>query len=158
MRAFQEPDIAGVVAMYADEDFSRFITFDGKPYGRENSWRSMSNIMGHWALRGYGMWAVVETASNDLVGFAGPHFPEGWPAKEVGWAIGKDYWGKGYATEAAQAAMDYARTALKWPHVIHVINPLNTRSITVAERLGSAREGQWIRDGKELWLYGQDLK
>lgn len=158
LRGFREDDFDAVAAMYADPDFARFITINGQPYGPEMSWRTLCTMTGHWTLRGYGMWALEEKASGILVGFAGPHYPAGWPDREVGWAVAKPHWGKGYATEAARAGIDYAANVLHWPHVIHVINPANARSIAVAERLGSKPERTWPRDGKELTLYGQDLK
>jgi RimJ/RimL family protein N-acetyltransferase len=157
MRGFGESDFDALVAMYAEPDFARFITFNGQPYGVGMAWRTICTMTGHWVLRGYGMWAVEEKSSRTLVGFVGPHFPADWPAQEIGWAIAKTHWGKGYATEAARAAMAYAAQTLKWRHVIHVINPENVRSAAVALKLGSKPEGTWQREGKELTLYGQDL-
>jgi RimJ/RimL family protein N-acetyltransferase len=155
LRGFRAEDIDAVAAMYAEEEFARFITPEGKALTRPLSWRSMATMSGHWMLRGYGMWAVDEKSSGAMIGFVGTHFPEGWPAQEVGWAIAKPHWGKGYAVEAARASMDYAFTTLHWPRAIHVINPENARSISVALKLGSVRDGTWNRDGKELWLYAQ---
>ncbi|MBL8630136.1 MAG: GNAT family N-acetyltransferase [Rhodospirillaceae bacterium] len=158
LRGFREDDLDAVAEMYADNDYARFITPDGKPYTRAISWRTLCGFAGHWALRGYGFWGVEEKASRKLIGSVGCHFPEGWPAKEVGWSIHKAHWGKGYATEAARAALHYAANTLRWPHAIHVINPANVRSAAVAAKLGSVREDVWLRDGVELHLYGQDLK
>jgi RimJ/RimL family protein N-acetyltransferase len=155
MRDFRADDIDAMASIYSDEDVARFITMDGKPQSRENAWRSMATMMGHRALRGYGMWAVEEKTTSQLIGFVGPHFPEGWPGQEIGWAIAKTKWGLGYATEAARASLDYAFKTLRWPRAIHIINPLNTRSIVVAEKIGSRKENVWIRDGKELLIYAQ---
>jgi RimJ/RimL family protein N-acetyltransferase len=157
LREFVEGDIETMVKIAEDPEVSRFITLDGLPKDREHAWRTMTNLMGHWALRGYGMWAVEEKASGRFAGYAGPYFPETWPDKEIGWTIAKEFWGRGFATEAARMALEYARDTLKWPKVIHVIHPENWRSIAVAERIGSKRVGAWIRGGKQLHLYGQDL-
>jgi RimJ/RimL family protein N-acetyltransferase len=158
LRAFCEADMDAMASMYADTEVPRFITPDGLPKDREYAWRTMTNLMGHWMLRGFGMWAVEEKASGRLAGYVGPYYPETWPDKEIGWTIARELWGKGYASEAARAALAYARDTLKWPRVIHVIDPANLRSVAVAERLGSKRVGAWERYGKPLHLYGQDLK
>lgn len=158
LRAFTEADMDGMAALGADPEVSRFITIDGLPKDREHAWRTMTNLMGHWMLRGFGMWAVEEKVSGAFVGYVGPYYPETWPDKEIGWTISRAFWGKGYASEAARAALSYARDTLKWPRVIHVIHPDNLRSIAVAERLASRRVGEWERGGKLLHLYGQDLR
>ena len=67
--------------------------------------------------------------------------PEGWPGHEVAWILAREAWGKGYATEAATAAMDWAVDTLGWSDIIHVIDPANAASIAVATKLGSANRG-----------------
>ena len=79
----------------------------GNPVSRIDAWRSLAVMIGHWALRGYGMWAVERKSDRRLARACGSCFPEGWPGLEVGWTLGKEFWGQGYATEAARAAMDY---------------------------------------------------
>jgi RimJ/RimL family protein N-acetyltransferase len=88
------------------------------------------------------MFSVIEKASGLWVGRVGPWVPEGWPGTEVGWAIAKPAYGKGYATEAATAAIDWAFEALGWTDVIHCIDPENIASQRVAERLGSTNRGR----------------
>jgi RimJ/RimL family protein N-acetyltransferase len=72
---------------------------------REDAWRQFAMLAGHWTLRGYGMWILEELSSGAFVGRVGLHFPEGWPDREVGWALARPYWGRGYALEAASAAL-----------------------------------------------------
>ena len=85
--------------------------------------------------------ALVEKASGAWIGQAGPWMPEGWPGTEVGWALRREFTGKGYALEAATAAIDWAFDALGWTEVIHSIQLPNKASIALAERLGSAYRG-----------------
>ena len=92
---------------------------------------------GQWAMSGYGFFLVWETATETLVGRVGTHMPVGWPGQEVGWAIAGEAHGKGYATEAATAAMDWAFGTLGWEEVIHCIDAKNEPSMAVARRLGS---------------------
>ena len=75
------------------------------------------------------------------MGRLGPWFPQGWPAPEVGWSILPSEAGKGFVTEGSAAAVDWAFNHLGWDDVIHVIDPDNTPSQKVAERLGSTNRG-----------------
>jgi len=118
----------------------------------------MTFHVGHWALRGHGMWAVEEKASGRLVGRVGPFNPEGWPAFEVGWALARDCWGKGYATESARRALAYAFTELGREHVISMIRPENVPSIKVAERIGERLESRSELFGREVLIYGIDRR
>lgn len=155
LRPLRADDIDFMAQLYADPDVARYITMDGVPQSRLNAWRSMTNIMGHWALRGFGMWGVELKATQELVGFMGPHFPETWPGQEIGWALAQNHWGKGYATEGVRACLSYVFQTLRWPKVIHIINPTNTRSIAVAEKVGSTKQDTWALPDRTLLIYGQ---
>jgi RimJ/RimL family protein N-acetyltransferase len=117
----------------------------------------MASAAGHWVLKGFGMFSVVEKGSGRWIGRVGPLQPEGWPGPEVGWGILREHWGKGYATESAAAALDFAFDVLEWRDVIHCIDPANLASAAVAERLGSKdlRQGRlpppWEDYEVELW-------
>jgi RimJ/RimL family protein N-acetyltransferase len=134
----------------ANEDFERWAElmldpvatrFIGGVQPRAMAWRSMMSMAGAWALTGVAMFSVVEKSSGKWVGRLGPWKPEGWPGTEVGWSLHRSAWGRGYATEGARAAIDYAFEVLGWSEVIHCIDPLNTPSQRVAERLGSSLRG-----------------
>jgi RimJ/RimL family protein N-acetyltransferase len=114
----------------------------------------MAFIVGHWLLRGYGMWAVEERESGAFLGRIGFFNPEGWPGFELGWTLGRQWWGKGYATEGARAALDYAWRELGREHVISLIQPANQPSIGVAERLGERLEGEVELFGNRALVYG----
>jgi RimJ/RimL family protein N-acetyltransferase len=113
-------------------------------------------IVGHWQLRGYGIWAVEEKATGRLLGRIGLFKPEGWPGFELGWVLGRDAWGKGYATEGARRALDYAFTELRYDHVISLIHPENRASVRVAERIGEKLEGRTELFGHDALVYGLD--
>ena len=125
--------------MMADADAARFI---GGVAPKPVAWRIVTQVRGAWALTGVSMFSVIEKASNLWVGRVGPWQPYAWPGREVGWGLHPDAWGKGYALEAAVAAMDYAFDSLGWTAVIHCINPENARSQALARRLGSAIQGR----------------
>ena len=135
-------DFVEFAAMYGDPDVTQFVTVDGKPMTRFGAWQSLCSTVGHWTLRGFGMFAVVERETGTFVGRVGPWSPEGWPGFEVGWTLRHEMWGKGYATEAASKCLDYSFTTLDQPHVMSLILPDNIRSIRVAERLGQRPDGE----------------
>ncbi len=133
-----ERDLDGWAALMADATAARFI---GGSMERPVAWRGMAAMAGCWTLRGYGMFSVLERASGRWVGRVGPWWPEGWPGPEIGWGLIPERWGRGYATEAAAAAIDWTLDTLGWPEFIHVIAPENTASAAVARRLGSTLRG-----------------
>ena len=106
LRAFRAEDFEAWAAIMGDGDVMTFL--GGKPMARTDAWRAMAMTLGHWALRGYGMWAVERKSDAALIGRVGLLQPEGWTGLEVGWTLGKPYWGQGYATEAAATALRYA--------------------------------------------------
>jgi RimJ/RimL family protein N-acetyltransferase len=150
---FCEADFDAYAEMCADPEVMRYLG-DGKPLSRIDAWRSLAAILGHWQLRGYGLWAAEERASGALVGRIGFYNPGGWPGFEVGWTLRRESWGKGYATEGAREALRYAFEVLGQPRVISLIQPDNERSIRVAERLGESLEGRTEVNGQEALVYG----
>jgi RimJ/RimL family protein N-acetyltransferase len=142
LRPFTVDDFDAFAAMYADPHVAQFVTEDGKPLSRFGAWRAMAGIVGHWTLRGFGLFAVVERSSGTFVGRIGPWDPEGWPDFEVGWTLRSEYWGRGYATEAVKRCIDYSFTELDRSHISSFIAHENTRSIRVAERVSERLEGE----------------
>lgn len=132
------------------EDFDAWVEFMADPEGtrflggvqlRSVTWRIFLVTAGAWAMQGFGMFSVIEKATGRWIGRLGPWQPEGWPGTEVGWGLCRDAWGKGYATEGATAAIDWAFDHLGWTEVIHCIAPDNEPSKAVARRLGSRFRG-----------------
>ena len=144
LRQFRGADWDAYAAMCADPEVMRHIGAGG-PLSRDDAWRSMAGMLGHWTLRGYGMWAVEERDTGRLVGRAGFIDPPGWPGFELGWLLGREHWGRGYAREAAQAALFVAFRILGRVSAISLIRPANERSIRLAEALG-AIQGEPLDD------------
>jgi RimJ/RimL family protein N-acetyltransferase len=153
-RMFRDDDIDEYAAICADPEVMRHLT--GQPMTRLEAWRHMAMLLGHWTLRGYGMWAVEEKRTGELLGRIGFHNPDGWPGFELGWTLKRAAWGKGYATEGARFALNYAFTEMNRDHVISVIRPENLPSIRVAERLGEKLETQTEVMGFPVLVYGID--
>jgi RimJ/RimL family protein N-acetyltransferase len=140
LRMFREQDLDAYAALCADAQVMRYIGA-GTPVDVDTAWRQMALFVGHWTLRGYGMWAIEHRASGRLIGRAGLFNPHGWPGCEVGWLLARDAWGQGYAHEATVAAIDDSRQRLGVGELISLIRPDNLRSIALAERLGAAPDG-----------------
>ena len=134
LRAFTVDDCEPYASMYANESFYRFL--DGKPLARSQVWENMAVILGHWSLLGYGIWALECRETGQLVGRAGLLNLPGWPDVEVCWALSPDFWGKGYATEAAQASINWAFDTRGFGRLISLIHPDNSASKALAIRLG----------------------
>ena len=107
LTAFGERHFEAYASMLADPGSTKFVG-DGEPLDRMNAWRSMAMLLGHWQLRGYGMWAIELKDSGKFIGRVGLHRPEGWPDLELGWMLTAEQRGHGYATEGARAALDFA--------------------------------------------------
>ncbi|WP_044537758.1 GNAT family N-acetyltransferase [Bradyrhizobium sp. LTSP885] len=155
LRPWRASDIAANTAMLSDPETARFIVPDRKPVTSEiNGWRNAAVISGHWALHGFGMFAVEEKSSGRYIGRVGPWYPPGWPGFEVGWGIAKECRGKGYAVEAARAAIDWVFANLTVDRIIHCIDPANVASQGVARRLSAAIDGQANLNGDtvDLWV------
>jgi RimJ/RimL family protein N-acetyltransferase len=154
LRPFREDDLDDFAKMCADPEVMRYISLDGNPFNRIQTWIAIAGMLGHWQLRGYGMWAVEERKAGHLMGRIGFMNPEGWPGFELQWMLGRPFWGQGFATEGAKAALEYAFLELRQNHVISMIHPKNTRSIRLAERLGESLEGETKLFDLRLLVYG----
>lgn len=140
LRAFEQADLDRYAAMCADAEVMRHIG-EGGAVGRDVAWRQMAAFLGHWALRGYGMWAIERRDDGTLIGRAGFLHPEGWPGLEVGWLLERAAWGQGLAFEAARAAIDWGRRERGMGELISLIRDGNTRSEALALRLGARHDG-----------------
>lgn len=157
LREFREGDFDAYARICADPEAMRYLG-GGEPLTRSQAWRSMAMILGHWQLRGYGLWAVEEVASGECIGRIGLFNPEGWPGLEVGWLVAREHQGRGVATEGGRAALAHARDVLGAKRVISLIRPANAPSIRVAEKLGARLDGPVVLDGQESLVYAYDLE
>lgn len=138
LRLPQAGDFERYAELQADEEAARWI---GGHQPRAAAWRKFLQQPGAWMIQGFGMFSVTDRATGRWLGQLGPWRPEGWPGNEIGYSFHPDAWGRGYATEAAVAAIDWALEHLDWDNFIHCIAPANTASQAVAKRLGSTLRG-----------------
>lgn len=134
----REPREADFPAMLAFSESPR-AEFVGGNIGRQWVWRSHLANIGHWVLRGYGLYAV-DTKAGDFIGRVGVILHDGWDEPELGWHLFDGFEGQGYAMEAALAARaDYHARISQHPPISY-IDIANSRSEALALRLGAVRE------------------
>lgn len=136
----REPREADFPAMLAFNDSPRS-SFVGGGRDRQWVWRGLLANLGHWVLRGYGLFSV-ETKTGDFIGRIGMIFHDGWDEPELGWHLFDGFEGRGYGVEAARAARDDYHARITAHPPISYIDPANPRSEALARRLGAAPERQ----------------
>ena len=133
-------DLPDSAAMWGDPDVVRYIS--GEPQSLEDVWGKILRMMGHWESMGFGYWVVREKATGRFVGEVGfgdfkrdisPPFDG---APEAGWALAPWAHGKGYAAEAARAALAWGDKKFRKARMVCLISPENLRSLRLAEALG----------------------
>jgi RimJ/RimL family protein N-acetyltransferase len=153
LRAFRAPDLDALAAMQANVEVRRFL--GGTPLSRAESWSMMERVLGQWALRTYGLFAVE--VEGRCAGWAGILHPLEWPEPELAYSLDQPYWGRGIATEAARTAREWAFERHCFARLASFIMPDNARSIRVAEKLGAVREGTTTIRGfaVDWWVHGK---
>ncbi len=152
LRGLEARDFCAYAEMMADPQVTRYLGA-GQPLSREDAWRQLAMFIGHWHLRGFGLWAVENRATGEFLGRIGCIQPEGWPGFEVGYTLARAHWGHGYAQEGARAALDFAHRVLVKRGVISLIRRANLPSIFVATALGARLTGQVEFFGSETDVY-----
>jgi RimJ/RimL family protein N-acetyltransferase len=144
LRQWRPADRDDFAALNADPAVMRHI--GSGPLDRAGSDGLWSQLRRDWSDRGHAPWAVERADDGALLGFCGlaiPTFlPQVLPAVEIGWRLRRDAWGHGYATEAAQAALDAAWRMMGMAQIVAIVHPDNDRSRALAERLGRRVTGR----------------
>ena len=154
LRGWRPDDLAPYAAMLADPETARFITRKGKPYSEAEVWTEMVVLIGHWQMLGCGMFVVEERATGAFLGRIGPLELPGWPDLEIAWGLARHATGKGYAQEAARAAIDWSFETFPLDRIVSIIHPDNLASQRVAQRLGERRTEERFtpfRDPCDVW-------
>ena len=140
MRGFEESNFLNFAALLSDPRVMKHL--GGKPFTQEESWRKYMSLRGAWSLLGFGYWDVFEKSSNEYVGYVGfcdfyrktePSI-EGRP--EIGWALVHEQQRKGYATEAAKAAMNWGVSKFGSGKTVCIMDPNYPATKRVAEKCG----------------------
>jgi RimJ/RimL family protein N-acetyltransferase len=158
LRRWTLDDGAAMDAIWRERDVWSALRPD-IPFDPDAGHHMLNRHVAHWRRYGFGLWAVSERPSREMIGWVGASHPafisELADRIEIGWTLRPPAWGRGIATEAGAAAIDAAFEHLDTDEVISLIHHTNTRSIGVAERLGMshARDVLHPELGEDLRVY-----
>lgn len=137
-----DSDLDELAALSAEPTFWHYPF--GRGMSRDETAAFLERTQARYRDDGTGVLAVRRHHDATLLGWAGlavPHFlPEILPAVEVGWRFGREFWGNGFATEAAAAALDYAFEQCELTEIVSIFQPENVASGAVMDRLGITLE------------------
>jgi RimJ/RimL family protein N-acetyltransferase len=145
-------DVDALVALHNHPEVARFIKRLERPAAEER----LRLAEREWLERGYGMLAVLDRVTGRFLGRAGLKYWDQFDETEVGWALRRDAWGHGYATEAARACIDWGFASLQLPFLTAMIHPQNDASIRLAHRLGMSRLRADVLLGDRVVVYSLD--
>lgn len=148
LRRWTWDDVAPTRAIYGDAEVTRFLRLTART--EDEARVILKRRLDGYERYDFGLWAVEERATGQVVGSCGLIYLDGGPEIEVGYHFARASWGKGYATEAAAACVQYAFERLHLEHLLAVVNPANAASRRVLEKIGMTYE----RTG---WYYDNDL-
>ena len=156
LRAFEKDDLDSFAAMVSNLEVMQRATYDGNTMTRTQAWNWLCFMLGHWHMRGFGIWGIEEKSSGELIGRTGLQFWDCFEDVELVWMLAKSAWGKGFASEGARAAIDHGLNTLALPRIVAVIHQENKPSIRLAERLGMEMEKEVER--QEILFYQYVIK
>ncbi|MGW0704136.1 GNAT family N-acetyltransferase [Streptomyces sp. NPDC002867] len=162
LRRWTDDDLVPMAEINADPAVMQWID-DGSVRDLEQTAEGIERWEEEWDEEGFGLFAVELLASGELAGFAGlsvPDFlPEVLPAVEIGWRLGRPFWGQGYASEAAQAVLEFALQDRGLDRVVSICRTGNTASENVMGKLGMSPERETVHPvyGYPLRVYAIDL-
>jgi [ribosomal protein S5]-alanine N-acetyltransferase len=154
LRAFAVDDLEALCGVFGDSDVMRYVGVERRPLERTQLAASQERVREHWDEHGFGPLAVVERASGRLVGEAGLQVLDGGPEVELTYTLARAAWGRGYATEAARAALAWGFDGLRLQRIVAVAYPRNLASLNVIAKLGMAPEGTQFCYGASLAKFG----
>lgn len=153
LRPFTEADILPSYHMNLDAAVSRYTGDGGVVSLEEMSIRITKNVMGDYKRYGFGRFAVEWKETGEFIGFAGLKYLPERDEVDLGYRLKKSYWGKGLATEAGRACMDFGWKELQLGSVIAMVLPDNKASIRVLDKLGFRFKEKDMEDDMEFLVY-----
>ncbi|MEP5809110.1 MAG: GNAT family N-acetyltransferase [Roseibium sp.] len=151
LRPPTETDFPVYMACYMDAEASAFY---GGPLRQDQAWRALAGHIGHWHLRGYGMWMIVPKGHDTAVGGCGFVWPTGWPRRELTWWLLPDSRGSGAAVEVSRIAIRHAYEVYDWPLVETHIDDANIAAKKLVLKLdGEPFVREVFPDGKTRTVY-----
>jgi RimJ/RimL family protein N-acetyltransferase len=159
IREMRRSDVESLHLLFSDPLFMRFWPV----FDRSGTERWVEESLLNYARYGFGLWALTLRGSDEAIGdcglgvikgLEGTEGTEGNDQIQIGWHVRRDLWGQGLATEAALACRDYAFDRLRLPALSALIQPENTASRRVADKIGMTLLRQVRHRGRMICLYG----
>jgi RimJ/RimL family protein N-acetyltransferase len=151
LRLFRPADWLQIHQYYSHEECMKYTL--GRKLTEGESWRAMASLAGHWILRNYGPYALEEKRSNLVIGYAGLYYPNDWPEPEIAWGLLREYWGKGFASEAVREVKKMKAVYVPNLSLISMIHPENKNSIRLAQSVGARFEREHDFRGSVMNIY-----
>lgn len=146
MRRFRTDDIDVFSQILGQDEVGQWLP-RGRGYTKNEVEKFLTNIIKHWDDNGYGIWAVVEKESGNFIGHCGLNYVKQCDAVELLYGFGKEYWGKGYATEAAKSALQFGFDKVGLKKIVAFTKIDNIASRRVIEKAG-------FRYVKDIGIFG----
>jgi len=152
LRQYKDEDITPLHHIFSDPETMKFYP---APFSIQQTQDWIKRNQDRYRNDGYGLWAVCLKETNELIGDCGlvKQKINDNIEVEIGYHINKQYWSKGFATEAAKACKEYAFDKLGLNKLISIIDPKNVPSIRVAEKIGFTKEKEVFIFGKNHYIY-----
>lgn len=146
-------DTPALFEICSDADVMRYIG-TGKPYTTpDEAEKFLQWAVAYQKENGFCRWALIEKASGKIMGSCGFAYPHGMPEPELGYLFHRAFWGKGFATEAARACLNYGFEKLGFREIIAITDLENTASQRVLEKIGFAQRGVEKIDGEDNLVF-----
>jgi RimJ/RimL family protein N-acetyltransferase len=157
LRQFSMADLNDLSVIRSDPEVMRFIG-TGQPHSVDQVKESLEHIFAGWKQHGFGRWAVLHKPDKKLIGWSGLAFLDKTDEIEIGYGIAKEYWNRGFTTEAAAASIRYGFEELKLNRIVAVAMPENIASRRVMEKIGMRYEktGHWYEAELVYYAISQD--
>ncbi|WP_329595003.1 GNAT family N-acetyltransferase [Streptomyces sp. NBC_01005] len=149
LRPLETSDVHAFVELHADPRVNRFV---GR-FSQRQALERLAEVEQQWAARGHGLCAVELRSSGEFIGRSGLQYWQQFDEIELGWTLKAEQWGRGYATEAAQACLDWGFANLEADYFTALMKPGNFPSVKVAERLGFSPRRQDELNGSPVTVY-----
>ena len=136
MRPLQVSDLDALAEIWSNPEVTRFLPSRGIPISRENTEKSLKSFLKHWQQRGYGIWAIIENCSSQMIGYCGLRYLDELDEVEILYGLAKTYWQRGITTKAAKAAISYGFNVANLDKIMAMALPENLASRRVMEKAG----------------------
>lgn len=135
MRRFRTNDLDVFSQILGQDEVGQWLP-RGRGYTKDEVEKFLDNVAKHWQEKGYGIWAVIEKESGKIIGHCGLNYVKQNDEVEVLYGFGKEYWGLGYATEAAKAALSFGFEKIGLYRIVAFAKIDNIASRRVIEKIG----------------------